>query len=336
VLKLKRTAIIFAMLAVSALTVRANLFTTLSYTSPYWFGPTSTQALAINDNGQVFGTTCCFAADGAIPQGWFYYDGTSQFTTCYSAGGCVTGPYDNLRPSLPCPGDGCFSPPFGTPVGFNDSQTMVGTYYDSNTYDHEGFVEPGALNPSPFSPSSTLDYPGLTPFYYDSYITGINDAGTIVGYYNDYLNNVGSGYIYQNGVFSQLSFTPLAINNNGQILGQEGNGDIVIDTKGTVRNLGIIPFTPDGFNDSFQIVGGDDFYANGQVTQIMAPGGIPVQINGINDSGEMVGSYNSGQNTYGFLASTPEPGYVALLGLMLLLLFGFRQRPLATGKRLRQ
>jgi len=89
--------------------------------------------------------------------------------------------------------------------------------------------------------------------------------------------------------------------------------------------LGILPFTPDGFNNSLQIVGGNDLYANGQVTQLTAPGGIPVQIKGINDSGEMVGSYNSGQNTYGFLVTTPEPGYLVPLGTFLIVLFGIRQ-----------
>jgi hypothetical protein len=319
--KLKSSAIMFAMLAVSALTVRADVFITLSYTSPYSFGPTSTQALAINDNGQVFGTTCCFAADGAIPQGWFYYDGTSQFTTCYSAGGCVTGPYENLYPTLPCPGDGCFGPPAGTPVAFNNSQTLAGNYTVPGIYETEGFIEPSGS----YIGSSTFDYPGTPSSYSESIITGMNNAGTIVGYYSFYPNNGNSGYIYQNGVFSQLSFIPLAINNNGQILGQEANGDIVIDTNGTLKNLGILPFTPDGFNNSLQIVGGNDLYANGQVTQLTAPGGIPVQIKGINDSGEMVGSYNSGQNTYGFLVTTPEPGYLVPLGTFLIVLFGIRQ-----------
>lgn len=304
-------------------------FTTLNYVNPYWHGPSDTQALAINDNGQVIGSTCCFNFNGGLPPAWFYYDGVSQFTTCYSAGACVTGPYENLSPDLSPVAD-CGTFCVGTPVGFNNSQTIVGNYSSNLDYDTNGFIEPPPLGSST---PGMLTYPGLTPYYYGSYITGINNSGTIVGFYNDYLNNISSGYVYQNGAFSQLSFTPLAINNNNQILGQAGNGDIVVDTNGKLTDLGQLPFLPTGFNDSLQIVGGDDFYAHGQITQLQAPGGLPVQINGINDSGEMVGSYVSGPNTYGFIATTPEPAYVVPLAAFLVLLFVFRQNARRRGPR---
>lgn len=154
----------------------------------------------------------------------------------------------------------------------------------------------------------------------NTYFTGINDSGEIIG---SYLNNFGpsGGFLFVNGAFIPLPFTPLAINNLGQILGKNSNGQIFAEKDGfTIENLGQLPFTPTGFNDDGTIVGGDDVYFRNNIAQLTIPGATGVQINAINDPGTIVGTYiGADGQSYGFEESgyvpvtTPEPRFLGLL-----------------------
>jgi probable HAF family extracellular repeat protein len=73
--------------------------------------------------------------------------------------------------------------------GINDYSVVVGTYYDSSNAAH-GFE---------FNPAFTaLNYPSAT----DTYATGINNLGAIVGFFRDATGQ--HGFIYYGGVWEQV------------------------------------------------------------------------------------------------------------------------------------
>ena len=221
------------------------------------------------------------------------------------------------------------------PTGINDSGTVVGNYPGDAFFDTYGFALSNPPDPTLFSPQglvvSPIVYPGLTFGLFNTFVSGINDSGEIIGNYQDQLQGTSGGFeISPGGVFTALSYTPLAINNNGQIVGEDSSGNILIDTNGSIRNLGMLPFTPTGFNDNGTIVGGDYVYNNGFLTQIQLYGETSVQINAINDGGYFVGSANGPGGQVGFETITPEPfaGLPILAGLCAIGILRFRTRRL--------
>ena len=223
------------------------------------------------------------------------------------------------------------------PTGINDSGTVVGNYPGDPFVDTYGFALSNPPVPTPYSPAglvvSPIVYPGLTIGFFNTFVSGVNDSGEIIGNYQDWLQSTSGGFeISPGGVFTPLSYTPLAINNNGQIVGRDSSGNIVIDTNGSIRNLGMLPFTPTGFNDNGTIVGGDFLYNKGFFTQIQLNGETSVQINAINDQGYFVGSANGPGGQVGFETITPEPfaGIPILAGLCALGILRFRTRRLRT------
>jgi hypothetical protein len=236
-----------------------------------------------------------------------------------------------------------FGPVFQTYAGgMNDSGTAVGGYAPG---DYFGEVYGYITNPTPGtgSPYNYIDpvvYPGLQPGYGYTTLTGINDSGQVIGSFVNYCTDVdpttggcigqqiAGSFLLYNGVFTDLPYTAIAINNLGQILGQAGNGDIVIDTNGNIKDIGPLPFTPTGFNDSDTIVGGNYLYHNGFLTQIQLQNETSVQINAINDQGVFVGVANGPGGQVGFETATPEPfaGLPLLGGIGWLVLRRLRNR----------
>jgi probable HAF family extracellular repeat protein len=219
----------------------------------------------INNNGQIVGSN----RPGG--QGFLYSGGT--FT------------------SLDYPG---VPVGFTTPSGINNSGQIVGAYQDQALNTH-GFLYSGGT-------FSTIDYPGGSA----TAAAGINDSGQIVGSYQDQALNT-HGFLYSGGSFTSIDYpgssnTVLAgINNNGQIAGQgisdsgflynEGEFTSIIDPN----SEGIFIF---GINNSEQIVGDGDnqtvlpafVYSGGIFTFIADPGApAPISVQGINDSGQIVG-----------------------------------------------
>jgi hypothetical protein len=170
-----------------------------------------------------------------------------------------------------------------------------------------GFVGWGHLAAGPLSYSFTsIDVPGAL----ETRINGINNAGQIVGSYQDALG-VFEGFLYSDGIFATINASGFAgdtslnsINNRGQIVGSAG-GHGFLDSNGTFtffdapQSTAASEASAFGINDSGQIVGScfncsgviDGFlYINGMATAISVPGASETQIYGINNAGQIVGS----------------------------------------------
>jgi uncharacterized membrane protein len=168
---------------------------------------------------------------------------------------------------------------------------------------------------------------------------GINDAGEIVGGYNDVLGN-GFGFIDKGGHFTTISFgdgsftEAHAVNNQGDIAGAfHGSGRIFgfLDRNNQITTLdvpGSNYTVATGLNDLGDVVG-DYFLPDGKrhgflydgttYTEVAVPGYADTTFaRGINDEGEIVGGFQVGSTTNGFVALNPVPvphptGLVALI-----------------------
>lgn len=191
-------------------------------------------------------------------------------------------------------------------LGVNNSKVIAGYYVNASgndqgfTYNAVALTFAGVNLPSSFHAVQTV-------------VTGINNGGLIVGYYTD---NTGAthGFIDDAGAFTgyddpsgtQTEF--LGVNNLGQVVGS------YVDASGETHGLLFDPGT-----DTFQTI--DDPLASASA----AFGIDGTTVNGINDSGQLVGFYSDGTNVSGFVTNaptstspTPEPGSMTLLAAGLL------------------
>jgi hypothetical protein len=140
----------------------------------------------------------------------------------------------------------------------NNNGQIVGEYSDATAL-HGVRDDGGAF--------TTIDVPGTS----DTTTSGINDAGQIVGFYDEH------GFLLSGGVFTTVdspgaSLTQLwGINNVGQIVGETAEQTSFLFSGGV--------FTP--------------------ITVPGASGGTAAR--SINNSGQVVGSYGNGANVHGFL-----------------------------------
>jgi hypothetical protein len=160
-----------------------------------------------------------------------------------------------------------------------------------------------------------------------TYVTGINNAGQIVGYYLSLGSGnveVANGFVDTNGVFTTITDPNgigntyvTGINDLGQIAGYYAipNDDHVsegfVDTNGSFTDIGVVGLGGvGGINDAGQIAGS---YANeasgfvdtnGSFTTITDPNADPsgiTEASDINNLGQIVGTYNtisSGDNGF--------------------------------------
>ena len=156
-----------------------------------------------------------------------------------------------------------------SPDGLNDRASVVGWYYGSDGNLH-GFVYDG-------SQYTTVDYPGASA----TGPAGINNNGVIAGYYNDQQGT--HGFIDNNGTLASFDCpqgvgltNPHAINDAGEVAGVCNNSS-----------------------------GGGFVYDNGTFTYYAYPGGFNTIIYGINNSDQLVGTYQDSPsgNSHGFLYS---------------------------------
>jgi probable HAF family extracellular repeat protein len=98
-----------------------------------------------------------------------------------------------------------FAPPYGENFvygsaadGINNVGQIVG-YYQAFSYEHGYLYSGGALTliDNPFAPTT---YNGVT-----TYLTGINDAGIIVGNYGVGTNDLPNGFVDDAGAFTALN-----------------------------------------------------------------------------------------------------------------------------------
>jgi probable HAF family extracellular repeat protein len=156
----------------------------------------------------------------------------------------------------------------------NDNDVVAGTWshlINANSFETGGFLR---YTSGQIVPISVANMPY-------TYLNGINDSGTVVGYYQNSEGNASAkGLVWSNGVFSNLQYPdsvytmPYAINKSGEIVGWYA--------------VGTNP-------------GAAFLYSNGQFTSISYPGAFSTTAMGINNSGEIVGYWeDSNLNQYGF------------------------------------
>jgi uncharacterized membrane protein len=128
----------------------------------------------------------------------------------------------------------------------------------------------------------------------NSQATGVNDAGEVVGFYQNGPNSspIFTAFVDNAGTITHFEFPGSA---STQALGVNDQGDIVGD----------------------YVLGGETFgflWDDGKFITINPPGVTSSTANGINDLGQIVGFYtNAGGSTIGFETRIPEPSTWAMM-----------------------
>jgi probable HAF family extracellular repeat protein len=158
--------------------------------------------------------------------------------------------------------------------GINSSKQIIGIGVDDSGVFHGFLYDNGQ--------PTLLDVPGAQPE--TTFPIAINDLGQIVGTFEPPSTSTPPtmAFLYDQGVFTTLNLPggPAGINNLGQIVGEFG-----------------------GFsNDS---LGEQGFlYSGGTVTVIDYPGSLNTMLAGINDAGQIVGTFfDASLSEHGFLYS---------------------------------
>jgi hypothetical protein len=183
-------------------------------------------------------------------------------------------------------------------LGVNNSNNAVGFYADVNG-DFQGFsynVAGKVFTPITLPPSFNATM---------TTATGINNAGVIVGFYLDAAGNT-HGFVDNTGSFTSFddpnavgNTTFFGINDDGLIVGS------FLDMNGVTNGLVF-----NSLSTTWQTVNDPLSSPN------PAFGVTGTTINGINDSGQLVGFYSDGTNVNGFLATpAPEPSTLLLIPL---------------------
>lgn len=190
------------------------------------------------------------------------------------------------------------------PADLNNSAQVVGTCTDS-TGNSSGFLFSGGA-------VSTINYPGAD----DTVLTGINNAGIIVGYY--LLGGSSSSFMYENGSFTPFPFPGKTIwgaNDTGLFVGTysptrgDFSGFITDGTHFQILNFpGAFDTHALSINNAGQVAGYYEttttaagfLFADGQYTSISIPGLVVYGVD-INNNGEVVGQISSGPGPHNFL-----------------------------------
>jgi hypothetical protein len=201
---------------------------------------------------------------------------------------------------------------------------MVGYYSDSAGFNH-GFSYDGTN----FSPS--IDYGGAQ----NTYLYGVNNAGTMVGLYID-TANVRHAFTFDGTNFSSpinydsVSTAFRAINDNGTICGDTlTQGFTYNGVFSPLFKFGSVITAPYGINNFDQLVGlyfttkPSGFFTSDRVNfePIEPSPGAGTYAAGINDAGIIVGYYG----VHGYMTAVPLPKTLILLGSGLLGLGGWRR-----------
>lgn len=232
---------------------------------------------------------------------------------------------------------------FNTGVfGINRSGQMSGTFFGSDGVARAFIYFDGKF--------TTINYPkGNRTFG-----LGINDAGSIVGYYGDiYSGHHTRGYLYDGKNFTEIDYPNAkttranGINSSGVIVGgfvdaaEVNHGFIYKDGKYTVLDFPDATRTEAyGINNAGWIVG---YYSDskslihgfldkaGVLTSIDYPGALRTNLYGVNQSGQMAGTFIDRNNNHGF-ASTPENVKLSIPGALSTFAFALNDSGLVVGQ----
>lgn len=258
------------------------------------FPGASTMARGINDIGQIVGQY-----SGPTGLNGYLYSGGS-FTTFDVPGATQT-----------------------LLTGINDSGEIVGRYSTATGAEEAFLYSDGTF--------TTINFPGAA--YTEP--LGINNAGQIVGWLNE-----STGFLYSGGAFSMFQYpgtnnlagvtSANGINDSGQIVGNF-SGAMALPSigcffysGGSFTTIAGVTCQANGINDKGQVVGDNPtpfLWSNGAFIPTNLPNSaFP---SGINNSGQVVGTYVVNGNVEGFLATptVPEPRTLPVLTASLLALF---------------
>jgi hypothetical protein len=287
--------------------------------------PTFTQALGINDAGEIagYGNMTTFngftltlpssftrlnvsGADGGT-QVIGISNGASPTTVGFSITGGVTNGFANTGgqggtfTTIDDPG---FA--FNQMLGINGSGTTAAGYWTHDPAGATGQLA-GIVTGGPgFASPTFVGINPLLPANVNSQATGVNDSGWVVGFYQP-TSTTFTGFLDKSGVISSITF-PGSVST--QALGVNDLGEIVGDY--TLANGNMFGF----------------FDRGGSFSTIDPFGSTAVTANGINDLGQVVGFYTDANgNTIGFETTIPEPSTWAmmLLGFAGLGFLGYRK-----------
>jgi uncharacterized membrane protein len=288
--------------------------TTYTFTTIDVPGATSTDALGINDIGQIVGIF--FDRSGAVHG--FLKNGATYTT--------LDVPGSNANPGT-------------TASGINDSGEIVGSF--SNSLGGFGFLKSGTTYSTLFANESTCATPCASAVFTNA--LGINSAGQIVGQFSD--SSGFHGFLTDGQTYTTLDVpgsnanpgtVAQGINDAGQIVGSFGDSlgnhgflksgmtYTTLDVPGATNGTSSTGTFAHGINNSGQIVGhftnrsgGVGFLWDGaSYTTLDVPGSSFTVASGINDAGQIVGGFDDGLGNHGFLATpVPEPASLALVGM---------------------
>jgi probable HAF family extracellular repeat protein len=227
------------------------------------------------------------------------------------------------------------TPGFFTPISINipgassigataisSSSNLAGIFSDNSGALH-GFADNHGT-------VTTFDFPAGAEVSATTAVTGINDAGQVIGSYHLPDELFGHGFRYANGIVTEIPNYPYAINNDGTVVGWAHScpidfcGAAFIYSNGTMTTVNFPPQPPDeatdtrflGINNVGDIVGdyrggiphhgfrdqGGLTYRGGGFTAFDVPGATFTIPSGINDAGQIVGTFgDSNGNGHGFL-----------------------------------
>jgi uncharacterized membrane protein len=202
--------------------------------------------------------------------------------------------------------------------GLNNSNTIVGSYFDSNDFVHGFVYRQGKF--------TAVDFAGATA----TEVLGINDDGDIVGVYQLPGGLNFHGFLRRNGAFTTIDFpraqfgtTAFAINRAGTIIGSYDDAHGFTYSAGKYRTLdapqpkGEPPNTQlNGINNlgwiAGQVLTGGNwrgFWIVGKDLDFLEPRGrADNQVTGINGRGDIVGCHNA---TAGFISFRVEKSEVS-------------------------
>lgn len=156
---------------------------------------------------------------------------------------------------------------------------IVGGYYGTET--SSSFLVRVSGTKTVTETYQTVNYPHAT----ESWATGVNDLGQIVGSYYEGTSGVSHGYERSSGKFTEIN-VPFA--------GALGTFPLSIDNAGEI--VGVYE-AADGEDYGFTLIGGT-------YTSINYPGATYTEVDDDNDNGDLVGLYTDTGGVYhGFLLS---------------------------------
>ncbi|MHB1951962.1 MAG: DUF3466 family protein [Acidiferrobacteraceae bacterium] len=306
------------------LALAAILVSPLAHATSYNFA-------TIDDPNSTVNTAAYGINDSGVVVGHYYGQSYGGHDFAYSGGTYTT---------VSVPGDLYEGAGGDEGVGINNNGQIVGTYEDSSGYTH-GFLDTSGT-------FTQIDFPGVTG---STDVAGISNNGQITGSY--YANGAKHGFTDTGGSFATIDMPGAAdtfamgSNIHGQIAGWYFDSNSVehgfIDNNGVFTTLDA-PGAVTGFdsgtmvtgiNDLGQLVGTADLaggqeafvYSGGMFSFLTVPGGVYTTGYGINNNGQIVGSYWDGTDTstdnglHGFVATpVPDARMSLQIGVGLLLL----------------